>query len=119
MSSIDDLRRDARAYRDEAIRIARRDCRRTLADLDRIAKRMGKPLQTHWSPQADGLSSTDHAQAILTERGPLTLLEIAALAQARGFRTGEPPQRIMHVLRTSMKYHRTRFVRIGEKWALA
>jgi hypothetical protein len=119
MSTIDDLRRDARAYRDAKIRIARQECARTMADLDRIAKRMGKPLQTHWSPQADGLSSTDHAQAILTERGPLTVLEITVEAQARGYRPDEKPRRVTHAIRATLLYHKTRFVRVGEKWALA
>jgi hypothetical protein len=92
------LHRASRADRDAKIKIARQECVRTLADLDRIAQRMDVPIETQYSPAADGLSSTAHAQAILTERGPLPLLEIAVDAQARGYRPGKQAQRIMHVL---------------------
>ena len=119
MNTIEELRRQAKAHRDETIQLARQAYRQTMADLDRIAVRMDKPIRKHWSPLAEGLSSTAHAEAILRERGPLTVLEIAVEAQARGYRPGEPARRITHVLRGVLRYHRTRFVRIGEKWALA
>jgi hypothetical protein len=86
MDTIKKLRRQARAHRDEKIRIARQECARTLADLDRIALRMDVPLKTRWSLPAEGQSSTNYALAILAERGPLTVLEITI--EARPVATG-------------------------------
>jgi hypothetical protein len=118
MDSIEQLRCDARAHRDAKIRLARQECARTMADIDRIARRMEKPLHTHYSPTAEGLSSTAHAQAILAGRGPLTVLEITVEAQARGYRPDDKPRRVTHAIRATLLYHKTRFVRVGEKWAL-
>lgn len=112
------LRADARAKRDETIQVARAECRRTLAQLRSIAKRLDEPVRRN-EPYQGGLSSTVYAEQILAEQGPLTLLELAVEAQRRGYRPDDTPKRVLHAFRTSMRYHTGRFCKIGERWGVA
>jgi hypothetical protein len=73
----------------------------------------------------DGANALRHltaiaaAEAVLRERGPLTLVEIAVELQILGCRTQDTPRQIMRSLRESFRYHKDKFKQDADKrWSV-
>ena len=126
MDAFEKLKAEATAKRDRAIARAKREYSETLATLRDVKYKLRrKPTKRNLAPQLvsndfSGVSMVVAAEAILRERGPLTLLEIVAEAQARGCKREGDPRQLRELLRSGLKYHSTRFVRLEDgKWRLS
>ncbi|MEN1682026.1 MAG: hypothetical protein AAGJ46_20795, partial [Planctomycetota bacterium] len=72
------------------------------------------------SGELEGYTAVAAAEVVLAERGPLSLIELAAEVQARGCRAGDDPRRLVENLRGSLRYHAGRFVLDEDgRWCVA
>lgn len=129
MDAIEKLKAEARAKRDAAIKTAKLDYRTTLALIAKTKRQLERQPKSRLrrcfkpapgaSGELEGYTAVAAAEVVLAERGPLTLVEIAAEIQARGCRSGDDPRTLVENLRGSLKYHQGRFER-GEdgRWQL-
>ena len=75
-------------------------------------KNDSRPLRT-------SLTARKAAEAVLRERGPLTLVEIAVEIQALGCRTLETPRQIVRAIREAFQYHADEFWQDADKrWSV-
>ena len=102
MNAIEKLKVEAREKRDAAIKTAKLEYRITMQLIRDTAKKLRgqqyktrlyrpiRPRNPEDGPLA-GYTAVAAAEVVLQERGPLTLIEIAAEIQARGCRPGDSP----------------------------
>lgn len=114
------LKRQARAKRDLAIAKANGDYQASLIAIDRLGRKLNKTnsktrytAAVHSGSDFSKITSARAAQLVLEELGPLTVPEIVIEAQARGFRTADPPKKVANAIRGAMKAHGDKFV-VGE-----
>ncbi len=114
MDAIEKLRFEAREKRDRAIKQAKAEYSDALKAIRSVKRKLrGTQPQTRVrrpeSSEFSAMSAVAAAEVVLRERGPLTLVEIAAEVQARGCRAADEPRKLINNLRASLKYHATRF----------
>lgn len=126
MDAFEQLKAEALAKRDRTIATAKAECSETLRVLRSIRGklRQAKPTRSMVplvkSGDLSDASAVVAAEAVLHERGPLTLIEIVAEILARGCRPGDKPRKLAENLRSGFKYHAERFTRNeGDLWSVS
>jgi hypothetical protein len=115
------LRQQARAKRDRAIRAARDEYNATLADITKLSrlirqKRPAIPQDARTVRSEDGkpfreMTVIEAAEQVLLEGRPLRLTELTLEIQSRGCRAGDDPRAVAHAIHSSFRYHKSRFAR--------
>jgi hypothetical protein len=118
MDAIDRLKAQALARRDAAVRAAELDYAHALKEIRAVARRIARDSPRPRSQKRFKRgSAVALAEAILRERGPLTLLELAVAVQEAGFRAANP-RALVSNLRAAMRYHGTRFWERAGVWGV-
>ena len=125
MNTLEQLVKEARQRRDDAISQAREHYDQTVKGLkkasrkSRVVVKSAKRYSAKHSELGDYSRMTTRAaaEALLLELGPLNLAELVVGLQARGHRSQDAPRRVSNAIRMALEYHEGRFSRDGEgRW---
>jgi len=125
MDAFATLKLQAREKRDKAIAAAQSEYVGTLCEISRLSRRLhrGRSRPRNYGVRDgqsyDTMTVIRAAELVLLEGTPLTIAELTVEIQARGCRTQDNPRTVARAIRSSLAYHRGRFVKDkAGRWTL-
>ena len=120
MSIFNELRSQAKAKRNRAMRAVRDEYNRDLREITKLANKLvGCPRKRPHSTRAVRARGDvpfcelyiSEAISVVLRDSAMTLTELTLEIQQRGCRQHDDPRKVMHAVRGSLLYHRERYKR--------
>ena len=123
-----ELREQAKAKRDRAIRAVRDEYQRDLMEITKLANKLvGRPRKRPHSTRAVRARGDvpfcelyiSEAISVVLRDSAMTLTELTLEIQRRSCRQHDDPRKVMHAVRGSLLYHRVRYRRVkAGRWGV-
>ena len=120
MNVYQQLRVEAKAKRDRALRTVRDEYNRDLIEISKLANKLvGRPRKRPHSTRAIRASGkvpfselyVSEAVAVLLKNSAMTLTELTLEIQRRGNRPNDDPRKVAHAIRATLLYQRAKYKR--------